>query len=142
VARAALAGLLDAERLRALGPEAAPASLRGIRGIGEFWSRAIYLRGCGIVDAFPDEPLSVAALGHLHGQGDRPAPDVLRALAEPLRPYRMWACFVLRVAAGRGLVPGVAGREGAIRRLTQVQRPARRSTTGAKPSMTPSQTVR
>ena len=131
VARAALAGLLDAERLRALGPEAAPASVRGIRGIGEFWSQGIYLRGCGIVDAFPDEPLSAAALGHLHGQGDRPAPDVLRALAEPLRPYRMWACFVLRVAAGRGIVPGVAGREGSVRRQSQAQRPARRSTAGA-----------
>jgi hypothetical protein len=70
--------------------------------------------------------------GHLHGRGDRPAPDVLRALTEPLRPYRTCACFVLRVAAGRGVVPGVAGREGTIRRLAQAQRPANRSTTGAK----------
>jgi DNA-3-methyladenine glycosylase II len=126
VARAALDGLLDADRLRALGPDAAPASVRGIRGIGEFWSQGIYLRGCGVVDVFPDEPLSVAALGHLHGQGDRPAPDVLQVLTEPLRPYRMWACFLLRVAAGRGIVPGVAGREGAIRRPSAARRPARR----------------
>jgi len=117
VARAALDGRLDAERLRALGPEAGPASVLGIRGIGPFWAQGIYLRGCGIVDAFPDEPLAIAALGHLHGHGDQPAPDVLRRLTEPLRPYRMWACFLLRVAAGRGIVPGVAGREGAIRAL-------------------------
>src|SRR5215472_1244403 len=141
VARAALDGLLDTECLRALGPQAAPASLRGIRGIGEFWSQGIYLRGCGVVDVFPDEPLSVAALGRLHGHGDRPAPDVLGALAEPLRPYRMWACFLLRVAAGRGIIPGVAGREGTIRRLRPAQRPARRSTTGANSSVNSSQTV-
>jgi DNA-3-methyladenine glycosylase II len=91
VARAALDGRLDAERLRALGPVAGPASVRGIRGIGEFWSSGIYLRGCGIVDVFPDEPL---------------------------RPYRMWAAFLLRVAAGQGIVPGVAGREATIRRLS------------------------
>jgi DNA-3-methyladenine glycosylase II len=134
VARAALDGLLDAERLRALGPEAAPASLRTIRGIGDFWSHGIYLRGCGVVDVFPDEPLSVAALGHLHGLGDRPAAEVLEALTEPLRPYRTWACFLLRVAAGLGIVPGVAGREGTIRR----QGPASRSATGGKRPVAPS----
>lgn len=140
VARAAIAGLLDADRLRALGPEAAPAALLGIRGIGPFWSQGIYLRGCGIVDAFPDEPLAVAALGRLHGLGDRPSPEALRTLTEPLRPYRMWACFLLRVAAGRGIVPGVAGREREIRR--PAQRPASRSTTGARSSAESSQTVR
>src|SRR5437879_101417 len=40
VARAALDGRLDAERLRALGPEAGPASVLGIRGIGPFWAQA------------------------------------------------------------------------------------------------------
>jgi hypothetical protein len=60
----------------------------------------------------------VAALGHLHGLGDRPPAEVLRTLTEPLRPYRMWAAFLLRVAAGQGIVPGVAGREGTIRRLS------------------------
>jgi DNA-3-methyladenine glycosylase II len=115
VARAALDGRLDAERLRALGDEAAPASLRAIPGIGEFWSSGIYLRACGIADVFPAEPLSVAALGHLHGLGDRPSPDQLAMLTDRLRPYRMWAAVLLRVASGRGLVPGVAGRERQIR---------------------------
>jgi DNA-3-methyladenine glycosylase II len=116
VARAALAGQLDAERLRGLGDHAGPASVRSIRGIGDFWSQGIYLRGGGIVDVFPDEPLSVAALGHLHGLGDRPSPADVRRLTDVYRPFRMWVCFLLRVAAGRGLIPGVAGREGAIRR--------------------------
>jgi DNA-3-methyladenine glycosylase II len=115
VARAALAGQLDAERLRPLGDAAGPASVRSIRGIGDFWSQGIYLRGCGIVDVFPDEPLSIAALGHLHGLGDRPSPSDVRRLTDVYRPFRMWACFLLRVAAGRDLIPGVAGREGEIR---------------------------
>jgi len=142
VARAAQDGLLGAERLRALGHEAGPASVRALPGIGPFWSQGVYLRGCGIADVFPDEPLALAALGHLHGLGDRPSPDALAGLTDRLRPYRMWACFLLRVASGRGLIPGVAGRAGAIRRAAGAhQRPARRSTTGAKSSAQPSQTV-
>ncbi len=116
VARAALDGLLDVERLRSLGDEAGPESLLAIRGIGPFWSSGIYLRGCGIADVFPDEPLSIAALGHLHGLGDRPDPAVVAELTASYAPYRMWACFLLRVAAGRGIIPGLAGREMAIRR--------------------------
>ncbi len=115
VARAALEGILDAERLRELGDEAGPASLLGIRGIGPFWSSGIYLRGCGITDVFPDEPLSIAALGQLHGLGDRPEQGDVARLTAAYAPYRMWACFLLRVAAGRG-IPGLAGREMAIRR--------------------------
>jgi DNA-3-methyladenine glycosylase II len=116
VARAALAGMLDAERLRGLGHEAGPASVLAIPGIGPFWAQGIYLRGCGIVDAFPEEPLAIAAIGRLHGLGDRPDPSTLARLTDVYRPFRMWVCFLLRVAAGRNLVPGVAGREGAIRR--------------------------
>jgi len=116
VARAALDGLLDPERLCALGDEAGPASVLQIPGIGPFWSQGIYLRGCGIRDVFPNEPLSIAALGHLHGLGDRPDAARVAELTDLYRPFRMWVAFLLRVAAGRGLVPGVAGREGGIRR--------------------------
>jgi DNA-3-methyladenine glycosylase II len=116
VAKAALEGLLDAERLRALGDEAGPASVLAIPGIGPFWSSGIYLRGCGIADVFPKEPLSIAALGHVHGLGDRPDAETIERLTEPYRPFRMWVSFLLRVSVNRGLVPGVAGREGAIRR--------------------------
>jgi DNA-3-methyladenine glycosylase II len=116
IARAALDGLLDPERLRDLGDEAGPASLLQIPGIGPFWSQGIYLRSCGITDVFPSEPLSIAALGHLHGLGDRPDGATVAELTELYRPFRMWVAFLLRVAAGRGLVPGVSGREGGIRR--------------------------
>lgn len=116
VAAAALEGLLDPDRLRALGPVDGPASVRTIPGIGPFWSSGIYLRGCGIVDEFADEPLSVAALGALHGLGDRPDTETLTRLTDAYRPYRMWVTFLLRVAANRGAIPGLAGRESQIRR--------------------------
>ena len=117
VARAALAGLLDADRLIELGPVAGPESVRVIPGIGPFWSSGIYLRGCGIVDEFPDaEPISVAALGRLHGLGDQLSAAQLQDLTDKFGPFRMWVCFLLRVAVGRGLIEGVAGREMALRR--------------------------
>ena len=116
VARAALAGILDANRLRTMAPEEAAELLRTIPGIGPFWASGIYLRAAGISDVFPAEPLSIAALGRLHGLGDRPAPEDIDRLTSAYRPFRMWVCFLLRVAADRGLIPGVNGREGAIRR--------------------------
>jgi DNA-3-methyladenine glycosylase II len=115
VARAALDGRLDADRLRALGDVDGPESVRSIRGIGPFWSSGIYLRGCGIVDAFPEEPLSIAALGRIHGLGESLDRDTVERLTDPYRPYRMWVCFLLRVAASRELIPGIRGREMSIR---------------------------
>lgn len=122
VARAALDGKLDADRLRQLGDEAGPASVRDIPGIGPFWASGIYLRGCGIVDVFPDEPLAIAALGHLHGLGDAPTRADIDRLTEAYRPFRMWVCFLLRVAANRELIPGVRERSGAIRRAAGTRR--------------------
>jgi DNA-3-methyladenine glycosylase II len=119
VARAALAGLLDCATLRALGDEDGPASVRVIPGIGPFWSSGIYLRGCGIQDVFPDEPVSIAALGKLHGVGDHPSPGQVRELTDVYSPFRMWVCFLLRVAVNRGLIDGVAGNEMSLRRRHQ-----------------------
>jgi DNA-3-methyladenine glycosylase II len=91
--------------------------VRTIPGIGPFWSSGIYLRASGIADEFPEfEPLTIAALGAIHGLGDRPDPDTVRRLTDAYRPYRMWVSFLLRVAAARGIVTGIAGRETAIRR--------------------------
>ena len=121
VANAALEGLLDAERLRALGPVKGPESVRVIPGIGPFWSSAIYLRGSGIADEFPDEPLSMAALGALHGVGDHPDARTVTRYTDRYRPYRMWVSFLLRVAVNRGAIPGVAGREGEIRSASRAR---------------------
>lgn len=116
VAHAALDGLLDADKLRALGPVEGPTSLRAIPGIGPFWSSGIYLRACGVADEFPEEPLSVAALGILHGLGERPDAETVARITDAYRPYRMWAAVLLRVAANRGAIPGLSGREGEVRR--------------------------
>jgi len=116
VAKAALDGLLDADKLRALGPVEGPASLRAIPGIGPFWSSGIYLRASGIVDEFPEEPISIAALGVIHGLGENLDPATVARLTDAYRPYRMWAAVLLRVAASRGAIPGLSGREGAIRK--------------------------
>jgi DNA-3-methyladenine glycosylase II len=125
VAEAALDGRLDVDRLRALGPVAGPASLQEIRGIGPFWSSGIYLRACGIVDEWPAEPISVAALGALYGLGDRPSAADVARLTDQYRPYRMWAAFLLRVAANRGLIPGISGREMRIRDAASGRGPSR-----------------
>jgi DNA-3-methyladenine glycosylase II len=104
VAHAALAGELDAERLRALGDDEAPMRLRRIPGIGPFWSAGIYLRACGIRDVFPEEPLALAALARAFGLGPSPAPGAIRTIIDGFCPYRMWACFLLRVVEARGLL--------------------------------------
>lgn len=116
VARSALAGTLDCDRLRALGDEAGPDSVRVIPRIGPFWASGIYLRGCGIQDVFPDEPIAVAALGMLLGLGDRPAMELVRDVTARYAPFRTWVCFLLRVAINRGLIDGVAGNEMNLRR--------------------------
>ena len=137
VARAALSGLLDAESLLAMGEEAAVASLRRIPGIGEFWASGIYLRGCAAVDSFPDEPLSIAALGVLHGLGEQPDPAEVRRLTDLYRPYRMWVCYLLRVAAARGIIPGISGREMAIRRAPRTGPPRTDPGAGGLPGLGP-----
>ena len=52
-----------------------------------------------------DQNVALAALGRLHGLGEQPDEEAVRELTERYRPYRMWVCFLLRVAAGRGLIP-------------------------------------
>lgn len=122
VARAALDGLLDADHLLSLG-ERAPAAVRVVPGIGAFWSEGIYTRACGVADVWPDEPLSAAALHALHGLGDRPSAADVKRITDVFRPWRTWVCVLLRVAAGRGVLPGFAGREGEIRRMSAGERP-------------------
>ena len=118
IAKAALDGdKLDADTIRDLGPEEGPKSLRSLPGIGSFWASGIYLRACGVADVFPDEPLSIAALGALHGLGDKPSSARLIQITNEYRPFRMWVAFLLRVAAGRssGSLGNLRRREGAIR---------------------------
>ncbi|MGI8414007.1 MAG: hypothetical protein ACR2LV_10245 [Solirubrobacteraceae bacterium] len=52
-AQAALAGALDLDRLRDLGPEAAQVEVQRLRGIGPFYAGLIVLRATGFADAMP-----------------------------------------------------------------------------------------
>jgi DNA-3-methyladenine glycosylase II len=115
VARAALAGLLDADHLISLGDRAEDA-VRAIPGIGPFWSQAIYMRTCSVTDVWPVEPLSNAALGALHGLGDEPSVEDIARVTDAYKPWRTWVAVLLRFAAGRGYIPNFDGREGPIPR--------------------------
>jgi len=52
----------------------------------------------------------------LHGLGDTSSPEQVNRLTDVYRPFRMWVCFLLRVAANRGLITGVRERQATIRR--------------------------
>lgn len=135
VAQAAQDGLLDAEYLISLGERASEA-VRVIPGIGAFWSQGIYMRTCSVTDVWPAEPLSDAALGAIHGLGDQPSAADIERLTEAFRPWRTWVCVLLRFAAGRGFVPDISGREGAIRaagRESGAYEPRRPSNGGPRP---------
>ncbi len=102
VARAALDGVLDVDRLRRFGPEVATAELQRIKGIGPFYASLITIRATGFTDVLPvDEPLArdlITRLYHL----DKPCePADFERIAEPWRPYRTWATVLVRAAGHR-----------------------------------------
>lgn len=95
VARAALEGRLDAERLRAMDVEAALRELQQLPGVGPWTASHILFRGAALRDAVPTVEPRV-----LHGLADAYAlesatPETLLRLAEGWRPFRMWVCVLL-----------------------------------------------
>ncbi len=100
VARAALDGLLDPARLRALDPEVARAQVQTLPGLGPFYSGLVAIRAVGPTDAASvEEPRLLAALRHYLGD-EAPADTI--ALAERMaawRPFRTWAVVLIRRAA-------------------------------------------
>jgi AraC family transcriptional regulator of adaptative response / DNA-3-methyladenine glycosylase II len=64
--------------------------LRSIPGIGEWTAQYIAIRALREPDAFPASDLGLLR-GAANGDGTRPAPDELLALAEPWRPWRAYA---------------------------------------------------
>jgi DNA-3-methyladenine glycosylase II len=104
VARAAVEGLLDVQRLRALGPEEAHVQLQTLPGIGPFYASLIVLRAVGFTDVpVTDEPLALELMGRLYGLGRPATPADVLQLSAPWRPWRTWTTVLLR-AAGPGLV--------------------------------------
>jgi len=102
VARAALEGRLDPERLRAMEPEEAMADVRSLKGIGPFYAGLVVIRATGLSDVLPvEEPRSLHAAARFYGLDAPPDPEAFTALAEAWRPFRTWAVVLLRVAGDR-----------------------------------------
>ena len=97
VARAALDGGLERERLRAMPELEVLAYLRTLPGIGEFFAQGILSRGAGLVDFITDDDLTPRAVELAYGMDHRPNRDEVLARAEAWRPYRMWALVLLHV---------------------------------------------
>lgn len=114
VARAAIAGRLDAEHLKSLGPDAAMRELQQIRGIGPFYSSLIVIRGTGFADVLPvAEPQALALTARLYGREEPVTESEFREIAEPWKPLRTWAIVLIRAAGPRVLgdaPPGSAPR--------------------------------
>ncbi len=101
--RAALAGKLDTEALRALPREEALERLQRLHGIGEFGSQLIRLRALSAVDELPTrEPRLLGALRTEYGLDSEPDLAMLEKMAESWRPYRMWVAVYLRRNLGGG----------------------------------------
>jgi len=102
VARAALAGQLDVERLLALGPVAAAADLQSLKGIGPFYASLIVIRAVGFTDVLPrEEPRLRALVTDLYDMSVPCTAEQLDEIAEGWRPFRTWAAVLVRAAAGR-----------------------------------------
>ncbi len=123
VARAAIAGDLDADRLRAIRTLDALTELQSLRGVGPWTASHILFRGAAPHDALPTaEPRVLHGLADAYGI-ESPTVETFERLAERWRPFRMWVCILLSrhlARAGKWHDPAFA-RERAVagRRLTR-----------------------
>ncbi len=97
VAQAALDGRLDRAYLRSLPVEDALAELRTIRGIGEFFSQGILMRGAGLTDSLTSDDTTRQAIQALYHLPQLPDQATVEQIAEPWRPYRMWTAVQLHI---------------------------------------------
>jgi DNA-3-methyladenine glycosylase II len=106
IARAALDGKLDADRLGAMPPEAARAELETLPGIGPFYADLILVRATGLSDLLPrDEPRMLSYAGHFYRLRGPATAAQLHKIAEGWTPYRTWGVVLLRVAGDRAGLP-------------------------------------
>lgn len=107
VARAALEGRLDLNRLTSVAYDDAHQALRQIPGIGPWTADGVLFRGCGLTDAFiTSEPQVHHAVQLAYGLRSVPTDLELERIAEHWRPFRTWVSVLLtmnyyRATAGR-----------------------------------------
>jgi DNA-3-methyladenine glycosylase II len=108
IAAAALDGVLDRARLRALPALAALAELSALHGVGPFSSQGILVRGAGVVDEITDDPVTKQAVQRLYGLDHLPDQAAVLDHAQAWRPFRMWALVLMHVwirGEGGGTAP-------------------------------------
>ena len=99
LARAAVDGVLDTERLRAMPETDALAQLEALPGVGPWTASAILLRGCGVVDALPMvDDISRNAVASIYGLPTPLDDATWTRISEAWRPYRMWATVLIHMA--------------------------------------------
>jgi DNA-3-methyladenine glycosylase II len=101
LAEAAIEGRLDTERLRSLPKDEALAELQTLHGVGTFTAEGTLLRGCGVVDELPSDPMTAEAIGDFYGLPSPLDAASWNRITEGWRPYRMWATVLLRVGMER-----------------------------------------
>jgi DNA-3-methyladenine glycosylase II len=112
--RAALAGKVDTETLRAMPREESLNRLQRLPGIGPFGSQLVRLRALSAVDELPSqEPRLLGAIRTEYGLASDPDQATLERLAEKWSPYRMWVCVCLRrtLEGGAGMMHSRASQE-------------------------------
>jgi DNA-3-methyladenine glycosylase II len=112
--RAALAGEVDTEKLRAMAREESLKSLQRLPGIGPFGSQLVRLRALSAVDELPSqEPRLMGAIRMEYGLSSDPDEAMLERIAEKWSPYRMWVCVCLRrtLEGGTGMTHSRASQE-------------------------------
>lgn len=96
VAHAALNGILNGPRLRALPEDDARSQLLSITGIGPFATDLALIRGANTVDVLPRAERRLdAEITHLYGLG-----ATLSDVSDSWRPFRSWAAVYLRARRG------------------------------------------
>lgn len=95
IAEAALAGKLDAERLRTMPVDDALDELQQLPGIGRWTAAHALFRGATVQDAVPTaEPRVLRAIALLYGLSAEPTSAELARLTAAWRPFRMWVSIL------------------------------------------------
>jgi 3-methyladenine DNA glycosylase/8-oxoguanine DNA glycosylase len=97
IAQEALEGLLDRSHLRSIPTEQALEQLCTLKGVGQFFSQGILMRGAGLNDEVPDDEVTKEAVQLSHDLPNRPSHQQVLDIAEAWRPYRMWAAVLQHV---------------------------------------------